>query len=66
MAPRHPVPDGYGSPCEEGRIVTSGTGGRRAIDRYGEIDDINDLEKCRRNARGFEDMDPDTSNIFDC
>ena len=63
MAPKHPVPQGYGSPCDEGTIVTQGTGSGPVHFAYEEVDEL--TGKYNRHARGFEHLDSTTSNIFD-
>jgi hypothetical protein len=34
MAPKHPVPDGYGSPCEEGEFIPQGTSSGPVMYKY--------------------------------
>ena len=54
MAPQHPVPDGYGSPCEEGKIVTQGTGSGSPIYKYEAVEDPEELEHPHRHARSLD------------
>ena len=62
MAP-HPVPEGYGSACNEGEIITQGTGGRCPPPRYEIIMQDEYLDQdYQRNGRDFSISD----NIFDC
>jgi len=63
MAPNHPVPDGYGSPCEEGEIVTQGTGSGPVFYKYDYIDDPHD---CYGDIlRKGREISVDEPNIFD-
>jgi hypothetical protein len=63
MPPVHPVPSGYGAPCEEGEIVTQGTGSGPVWFQYDQIDDPHDCyAEISRKARSIT---PDEPNIFD-
>lgn len=61
MAPWHPVPTGYGSSCDEGEIVTQGTGSRMAINL--EVDD-GEFEPEVNNRRCPRDLS--SGHLFDC
>jgi len=60
--PKHPVPKGYGSPCNEGEIVTQGTGSGPVYPKYPGSGGVDELDQdSLRN--GFT---IDNDNLFDC
>lgn len=65
MAPWHPVPEGYGAPCDEGEFVSQGTGSGPVIYKYQNTDDLfednDDAGNYNRHAR-----DLSTGHLYDC
>jgi hypothetical protein len=56
--PRHPVPEGYGSPCNEGEFVPQGTSSGPVPFKYERMEpDVEDY-------RGARQVDND--DMFDC
>jgi hypothetical protein len=62
MAPRHPVPEGYGSPCEEGEWISQGTGSRRGINPFQDEGEL-DVYHNRRHDFAFNESTSD--NMYD-
>lgn len=56
---KHPVPKDYGSPCNEGEIITNGTGGRLGVERF-IVEGSDEEYPLRRNPRSI-----DNDNMFD-